>query len=137
MRTLPYVIHKKDSSALLEAIFRRGTLPVRSHRTIEEFSSYWFKNVAHHVRASSLINYRRRFIHIIAKLGKVDLADLTRAQVAQFAVDLLQRGYARGTVFGIVSSLREMYFDAMEYGEAFYNPACTAPVKFGQVVSCF
>ncbi len=127
MRIGPYLIHKKNSSALYEAVLRGSTLSTRRDRTIAEFATHWFEEVALRIRSSTALQIKARLNkHIIPKLGKIPLAELTRGEVARFSFDLLERGYTNLTVFHIVACLRQMYFDAMENGEVFYNPAANA-----------
>ena len=124
MRTYPYLIHKKNSSALHEALLRRSTLSIGSDRTIADVATRWIENVALRVRLSTVTGYRERLNnHILPALGKIPLSDLTRGEVARFTSALLERGLTKVSTYNIVSILRAIYFDAMEDGQVFYNPA--------------
>lgn len=131
-------IRRKNKKDLLEALAaakselqRLGDLPT-SNQTVEQWFTYWLKQVAKEIRPNTLDGYQRTVRnHIIPAIGKVKLDKLTATHVRRVHDGIIDKGLSSTTALLAHRTMSVSFKMAMREGRIGRNPAklVSAPRK--------
>lgn len=104
--------------------------------TVETYSDRWLRSVEATTRESTAEAYWRRLrLHILPRLGAMKLGELSRRDVRQFIVEMVEAGHTRETVLSRLTVLRSMLTAAVEDGLIASNPAMRLAVRLPRVAA--
>ncbi|WP_404474761.1 tyrosine-type recombinase/integrase [Microbacterium aerolatum] len=123
-------IRRKSKKDLLEALAaakselqRLGDLPT-SNQTVEQWFTYWLKQVAKEVRPNTLDGYQRTVRnHIIPAIGKVKLDKLNATHMRRVHESILAKGLSSTTALLAHRTMSVSFKIAMREGRIGRNPA--------------
>lgn len=131
-------IRRKNKKDLLEALAaakselqRLGDLPT-SNQTVEQWFTYWLKQVAKEVRPNTLDGYQRTVQnHIIPAIGKVKLDKLTATHMRRVHDSIIAKGLSSTTALLAHRTMSVSFKIAVREGRIGRNPAklVSAPRK--------
>lgn len=131
-------IRRKSKKDLLEALAaakselqRLGDLPT-SNQTVEQWFTYWLKQVAKEVRPNTLDGYQRTVQnHIIPAIGKVKLDKLTATHMRRVHDSIIAKGLSSTTALLAHRTMSVSFKIAVREGRIGRNPAklVSAPRK--------
>ena len=93
--------------------------------TFREYATEWLRTyVSVHCKERTVEFYETVIrLHLLPTLGGLRLSDLSRERVRTLVADRAAAGLARGTLAGIVATLRAICNQAVEEGKMAQNPA--------------
>ncbi len=93
--------------------------------TLQEYAAVWLRTHAMVYTKPRTVEYYQTMLrrHIVPTLGGLRLSELSRERVKALVADRAASGLARGTLDGIVASLRVICNHALEEGRMTQNPA--------------
>ena len=127
-------IRRKNKKDLLEALAaakselqRLGDLPT-SNQTVEQWFTYWLKQVAKEIRPNTLDGYQRTVRnHIIPAIGKVKFDKLTATHVRRVHDGIIDKGLSSTTALLAHRTMSVSFKMAMREGRIGRNPASFSP----------
>lgn len=131
------VIRRKNKKDLLEALAEakatlrlHGDLPTKS-QTVEQWFTYWLKQVVREVRPNTFDGYRRTVTnHIIPSIGNVKLDKLTAAHIRRVHDSILAKGLSSTTALLAHRTMSVSLKMAVREGRVVRNAAeLTAPPR--------
>lgn len=130
-------IRRKNKADLIQAmndakteLKRLGDLPTKN-QTVEQWFTYWLKQVAKEIRPNTLDGYRRTVHnHIIPAIGKVKLDKLTATHVRRVHDSIIAKGLSSTTALLAHRTMSVSFKMALREGRISRNPAAlTAPPR--------
>ena len=123
-------IRRKDKKELLKVLEaakselqRRGDLPT-ANQTVEQWFTYWLKQVAKEVRPNTLDGYQRTVRnHIIPAIGKVKLDKITATHMRRVHENILAKGLSSTTALLAHRTMSVSFKMAVREGRIGRNPA--------------
>jgi integrase len=113
----------------LTADVARGEYREESRIRFDEYSAEWVRTfqgrTARGIRPLTLRDYARDLeTHVIPRLGRLRVAEVTHRDIKRLVADLTDAGYAPSTIRNVIAPTRALFATAMEDGLVRVNP-CT------------
>ena len=102
----------------------KGTYVVNPKQTVEEYLNAWLPTQRHLIRPNSTRFYSSTIKNlIIPYIGSIPASQLSPAAIKQLLNTLADKGYAHGSIVGVIRTLSKAYADGLENREQVHNPA--------------
>ncbi len=113
----------------LTADVARGDYREQSRIRFEDYAAEWVRTfhgrTARGIRPLTLRDYARDLeTHVIPRLGRLRLTEITHRDIKRLVADLVEAGYAPSTVRNVIAPTGALFATAMEDGLIRVNP-CT------------
>lgn len=119
---------KGDRSAAkrrLGEILKREEQSANNKLTFKQYAEWWLANCAKSsIKESTYVEYERVFkVHLYPLFGPRKLTKVKRPMVREMIAAKQAAGLSQSTIRNILAPMRQMYFQAIDDGDAFENPA--------------
>jgi integrase len=113
----------------LTADVARGEYREQSRVRYDEYAAEWVRTfqgrTARGIRPLTLRDYARDLeTHVIPRLGRLRVTEVTHRDIKRLVADLTEAGYAPSTIRNVIAPTRALFATAMEDGLVRVNP-CT------------
>ena len=102
----------------------KGTYVVNPKQTVEEYLNNWLPTQRHLIRPNSTKFYSSTIKNLIVPyIGSIPACQLSPATIEELLNTLADKGYAHGSIVGVIRTLSKAYADGLKNHKQVHNPA--------------